>query len=69
MWRYPFRSAISTAFSTSWGFDCHVPSPIAGILAPVLRVYVFLEAKSCELYARAGWGWYAMLASLRRLLL
>jgi hypothetical protein len=35
----------------------------------VFRVYVFLEAENCELYAQTGWSWEATLASLRRLLL
>ncbi len=30
-----------TAFSTSLGFDSHVPRPICGIFAPVERVTVF----------------------------
>lgn len=38
---YPARSAHSTARSTSFGLDSHVPRPTAGILAPVLSVNVF----------------------------
>lgn len=43
IWRYPFKSACLTASLTSLGLDCHVPRPTAGILAPVLRVNVFLS--------------------------
>lgn len=30
-----------TAFSTSCGFESHVPRPIWGMVAPVLRVITF----------------------------
>jgi hypothetical protein len=70
---YPLRSAHSTALPTSFGFDCHVPRPIAGILSPVLSVNVFLWRYLRELESRA-WeengegGWLATILSLRRLL-
>lgn len=35
---YPAFSASLTAYLTSLGLDCHVPRPILGIFAPVLRV-------------------------------
>lgn len=70
---YPVRSAHSTAFPTSFGFDCQVPRPIAGILSPVLSVNVFLWRYLRELESRA-WEeneegrWPVTFLSLRRLL-
>jgi hypothetical protein len=43
MWRYPLSMAWITAFLTSPGADCHVPSPRAGIVAPVFKgIAVFI---------------------------
>jgi hypothetical protein len=50
--RYPPRRALSTALPTSPGWDCHVPRPMAGILAPVFRVNVLLEASVSQHFAR-----------------
>ena len=46
MCRYPARSAYSTALATSPGLDPQVPRPMAGMVAPVLRVKVFLQRSS-----------------------
>jgi hypothetical protein len=37
------RNGRLTAFSTSLGFDNHVPRPICGISTPLERVMVFLK--------------------------
>jgi hypothetical protein len=64
----PLRRAISTASLTSFGLDCQVPRPTAGILSPVLRVKVLLKGAVCELYVLTG-KWDEILESRRRILL